>query len=589
MPKALLLLVVALTGTACSPPPAPSTPAPAPAPLTSGLDPAGFDRSVRPQDDLYAHVNGAWLKNTAIPPDKASYGGFYEADDRTQAQLRVLVEEAARNPGAAGSAPQKIGDFYTSFMDEARADSLGITPLAPELAAIDAIGTRQELAAYFARQVTLGIGGAPVQSGVEGDAQDPTRNVLYVAQGGLGLPDRDYYLKDDPKLKEYRAKYVAYIAAMLTAAGVPDAARAAAGVMALETRLARAHWTNVQNRDAVKTYNKVPLDALPTRFPGLDWAAWTAALGVTAAPHLVVAQPSYLAALARTVATTPVERWKPFLKFHAVDRFAPYLSSPLVNARFDFRGRTLQGIQELQPRWRRAIANLNTAAGELLGKLFVEAPLHARRQSPHGHAGREPAGRLRRRHRQPRVDEPGDEEGSARQAGCVPPQGRLSGEMARLLEGRDQQGRPCREHDARAGRRRGVPTRQGGHAGRSRGMGDDPAHRQRLLQPGAQRDRLPRRHPAAALLRYGRRRRDELRRHRRRHRPRDGPRLRRPGPSVRCQGRAARLVDEVRRRRVRAPGHGPGGALRRGRSAARSQGERRADARREHRRSRPAW
>ena len=258
-------------------------------------------------------------------------------------------------------------------MDEKRADALGITPLAPEFAAIDAIATKSELAAYFARQLKLGVGGAPVQGGVEGDAQEPTRNVLYVGQGGIGLPDRDYYLKDDPKLKEYRAKYVAYIGAMLGAAGVPDAANAAKSVMALETRLARAHWTNVQNRDAVKTYNKVPMADLASRFPGLDWAAWTAQLGVASAPHLVVSQPSYLAALAKIVATTPVDRWKPFLKFHATDRFAPYLDASLVNARFDFRGRTLQGIQELQPRWKRAIVSLDTVAGELLGKLYVEA------------------------------------------------------------------------------------------------------------------------------------------------------------------------------------------------------------------------
>ncbi len=375
MPIVLFVLAVTLAGAACSQPATPAaTPAPAPAPpLTSGLDPAGFDRAVRPQDDLFRHVNGGWLKTTEIPPDKASYGGFYEAYDRTQDQLRVLVEQAAKNPGAAGSAPQKIGDFFTSFMDEARADALGITPLAAEFAAIDALATPQDLAAYFARQLKLGVGGAPVQGGVEGDAQDPTKNVLYVAQGGIGLPDRDYYLKDEPKLKEYRAKYVAYIEAMLTAAGVPDAARAATGVMALETGLARAHWTNVQNRDAVKTYNKVAIADLPTRFPGLDWTAWTRALGVTGAPHLVVAQPSFLVALGKTVAATPVERWKPFLKFHTVDRFAPYLSASLVNTRFDFRGKTLQGIQELQPRWKRAIVNLETVAGELLGKLYVDA------------------------------------------------------------------------------------------------------------------------------------------------------------------------------------------------------------------------
>ncbi len=372
MPLAWLLVAVIILGSACSQPAAPPAPAAAPPPITSGLDPGSFDKSVRPQDDLFAHVNGAWLAKTEIPPDKPSYGGFYEAHDRTQEQLKVLVEAAAKNPGTTGSAQQKIGDFYTSFMDEARADALGIAPLVPEFTAIDALSTKRDLAVYFARQLKLGVGGAPVQGGVEGDAKDPTRSVLYLSQGGLGMPDRDYYLKDDAKLKEYRAKYVAYISAMLTAAGVPDAPKAAAGVLAIETALARAHWTNVENRDAVKTYNRVATTELSTRFPGLDWAAWSAELSVSAAPHVVVSQPSFFAALGRQVAATPMDQWKPFLKFHTIDRFAPYLSASLVNTRFDFRGRTLQGIQELQPRWKRGLANLDTAAGELLGKVYVD-------------------------------------------------------------------------------------------------------------------------------------------------------------------------------------------------------------------------
>jgi len=340
--------------------------------LTSGLDVATFDKSVRPQDDLFRYVNGGWLARTEIPADKASYGGFVEAHDRTQEQLRVIVEAAAKTPAAAGSPGQKIGDFFTAFMDEGRADALGITPLQAEFARIDALATKADLAAYFARQLKLGIGGAVVQGGVEGDAQDPTTSVLYVSQGGLGLPDRDYYLKPDPKLKDTRAKYVEYVAAMLTAAGVTDPKAAADGLMALETTLARSHWTNVENRDAVKTYNRVKVAELATTFPGLDWATWTAALGVDKAPHLVVSQPSYFAALARVVAARPVDQWKPHLKFHAIDRFAPYLSSALVNTRFDFRGKTLQGVQELQPRWRRALANMDTALGELLGQLYVE-------------------------------------------------------------------------------------------------------------------------------------------------------------------------------------------------------------------------
>lgn len=363
--------VLSLT-VACSQPTPPAATAEAPPPLTSGFDAATFDKTTRPQDDLYRYVNGGWLAKTEIPADKASYGGFVEANDRTQDQLRALVEGVAKTPAAAGSPQQKIGDFFTAFMDEGKADALGITPLAGEFARIDAITTRADLATYFARQLKLGVGGTVIQGGVEGDAQEPTRSVLYVSQGGIGLPDRDYYLKSDPKLQDIRAKYVDYVTAMLTAAGVPDAKAAATGVMALETSLARAHWTNVENRDAVKTYNRVPVKDLATRFPGLDWTAWTTELGVADAPHIIVSQPPFFAALAKTVASRPVDQWKAHLKFHAIDRFAPYLSSTLVNTRFDFRGKTLQGIQTLQPRWRRALTNMDSTLGELLGQVYVE-------------------------------------------------------------------------------------------------------------------------------------------------------------------------------------------------------------------------
>jgi putative endopeptidase len=373
MCRSRALLVLSLASAACS---GPSAPAPAPAPprppLVSGLDAASFDRSVRPQDDLFRFVNGGWLQRTEIPADKPAYGGFYEAIDRTQEQLKSLVEATASGQHPAGSDAQKIGDFYTAFMDEARAEALGITPLAPEFAAIDALATKTDLARYFARQMKLGIGGAPLAPYVDGDAKDPAQNTLYLNQGGIGLPDRDYYLKADAKLREYRDKYLAYVTATLEAAQVANAAAAARDIVAFETRLARAHWTNVESRDAVKTYNKVALADLATQFPGMDWAAWIAELGIGGAPAVVVSQPSYVKAFAATVASQPVERWKPYLKFHALDRFAPYLSAALVESRFDFRGRTLQGVAELQPRWKRALTNLDQTVGELLGKIYVE-------------------------------------------------------------------------------------------------------------------------------------------------------------------------------------------------------------------------
>jgi predicted metalloendopeptidase len=340
--------------------------------LTSGLDAAAFDRTVRPQDDLFRYVNGGWLTRTEIPADRARYGGFTEAFDRTQLQLKALVEAAAERPGPAGAPRQKIGDFYTAFIDEARVNQLGVAPLAPELARIDAIASKADLARYFARQLKLGVGGTPIQGGVEGDAQEPTRSVLYVFQSGLGLPDRDYYLKDDAKLKDIRAKYEAYVATMLEAGGVKTAKADAAAVLAIESALADAHWTKVENRDAVRTYNRVAVSELAARFPGLDWAAWASELGVQQAPHIVVSQPSYLAALARAVDQRPLAAWKAHLRFHTIDRFAPFLSATFVDARFAFRGTVLQGIKENQPRWKRALNTMDDSLGELLGQVYVE-------------------------------------------------------------------------------------------------------------------------------------------------------------------------------------------------------------------------
>ncbi len=207
---------------------------------------------------------------------------------------------------------------------------------------------------------------------VDGDAQQPTHDVLYLYQGGLGLPDRDYYLKDDPKLKEYREKYVAFLTAILQLAGDPAAAKTAADIFALETRLARTHWTNVENRDAVKTYNKVTLADLGKQFPGFDWQAWTTELGVSGNPAVVVSQPSYLKAFAGAVNELPLERWKPYLKASLLNGFAPYLNKAFVDAEFGFYKTTLSGVTEQQPRWKRAVNLLNGNLGEMLGKLYVD-------------------------------------------------------------------------------------------------------------------------------------------------------------------------------------------------------------------------
>ena len=361
----LLCLAVACARPADAPAPAASTP------LVSGLDPESFDRNVRPQDDLFHHVNGAWLAKTEIPADKASYGAFDILFDKAQADLRTIVEDAGKSASAPGSEAQKIGDFYESFMNEARVEELGLAPMTAELDAIDALKTKTDLARHFARFFKLNLIN-PMIGYVDGDAQQPTHDILYVYQGGLGLPDRDYYFKNDDKLKEYREKYVAFLTTILKFAGDATPEKSAREIFVLETRLAQAHWTNVENRDAVKTYNKVTVADLAKQFPGFDWNAWTTELGVSSIPAVVVNQPSYVKALAAAVNELPVDAWKPYLKASLLNGFAPYLNKAIVDAEFGFYNTTLRGVTEQQPRWKRAVNTLNGNMGEMLGKLYVE-------------------------------------------------------------------------------------------------------------------------------------------------------------------------------------------------------------------------
>ena len=265
MTRRSLVVSIALAVAGCTS--TPSAPPAPPKPLSSGLDLAAFDKTVRPQDDLFLHVNGGWLAKTEIPADKASYGSFDILFDKSQADLRAIVEEASKSTTKTpGSDTQKIGDFYDSFMNEARVEELGLTPLKEELAAIDALKTKTDLARHFGHFFKLNLIN-PIVGYVDGDAKEPAKDILYLYQGGLGLPDRDYYLKADPKLNEYRQKYVAFLTEMLKLSADAAPGKTAENIFALENRLARAHWTNVESRDAVKTYNKVgdrrPRQAIP--------------------------------------------------------------------------------------------------------------------------------------------------------------------------------------------------------------------------------------------------------------------------------------------------------------------------------------
>lgn len=339
---------------------------------TSGLDVSTFDKSVRPQDDLFRHVNGGWLASTEIPPDRPIAGSFVELADRAEADLYAIIERLAGDPNRApGSIAQQVGDLFASFSNEARINALGAAPLAPTLERIAAITTPAELARVIGELSMVGLPG-PVGGYVNADAGDPTRTALYLVQGGTTLPDRDYYLLDDPKFVDIRAKYLVYLETTFRLAGRSDAADAARAVLGLETELARIQWTQVESRDAVKTYNRIALTKLATDMPGFDWIGWATAQGLDRTPEVVVGQPSFFKGFAALVPTIPMETWKAWVAAQYITSAGAYLSQPFVDARFEFFGRTLSGQQAQRPRWKRGVQVVNGAMGEALGQLYVE-------------------------------------------------------------------------------------------------------------------------------------------------------------------------------------------------------------------------
>jgi putative endopeptidase len=360
-----VLVAATATVAACASPALPDSGPTAP---VSGLGLPGYDQTVRPQDDMYSFANGTWLRNTQIPPDLSEYGSFSMLSQRAEEDQRTLIEGAESNSGAAGSDQRKIGDLYASFMDTARLDQLKATPLAPYFAAVDQLNTPTDLIRHLG-DIERFDASDPISIGVTQDAKDATHYVTEASQGDLGMPDRDYYLSPDPKMAAIRDKYRTYVAKMLTLADQPDADATAGRVLALETRLAQAQWSKVQNRDAVASYNKFTVTSA-TRATGLDWADYLAAAGMTQ-PDLVLTQPSYFSTLSGLLASVPLDTWKQYLRWNLIRDHAPYLSQDFVDARFDFVGRTLGGRQQNRERWRRGVTAVNTAMGEALGRLYV--------------------------------------------------------------------------------------------------------------------------------------------------------------------------------------------------------------------------
>ncbi|PBN44654.1 M13-type metalloendopeptidase [Sphingobium sp. D43FB] len=346
----------------------PATTAPASAPAkptygSYGFDAAGMDLSVKPGDDFYDHANGTWAKNTPIPADKSNYGAFNTLDELSRSRTRAILDAAKDDPAS------KIGAAYASYLDTAAVEAKGLAPIKPWMAEIKGVKDKAGYATLAAKAARAGISG-PFRFYVGQDDKDPETYILSMSQGGLGLPDRDYYLDEKPEMAKIRAAYVAHLETMLTLAGETDAKARAAALMAFETEVAKVHWTQIDSRDADKTYNKLTLAALQKAAPGFDFAAYFKANGLTPT-DLLVAQPSAITGEAALIAKTPIAVLKDALLLRSLHAYADKLPDNIANADFAFYGTTLSGTPEREARWKRGVDFLKDSLGEEVGKVYV--------------------------------------------------------------------------------------------------------------------------------------------------------------------------------------------------------------------------
>ncbi|WP_116810439.1 M13 family metallopeptidase [Steroidobacter cummioxidans] len=375
MKKSLVLIVALALQSGCAKQ-EPNTAADANAPAAPhaelgdfGLDLTAGNPQIKPGDDFFfAYASGKWYDTFEIPPDRASYGPFNKLNDLSEERVKKLIEQAAQTNPAAGTPEQKIGDYFASFMDESVIESKGLQPIEADLARIQAAKTKKDIATLFGSpgfMSTFGIG-------IEPDLKNPSRYSIDIGQSGLGLPDRDYYLKDDAKLKEHRAKYVAFIEQMLTLGGVPDAAKKAQGIMEFETALAKVQWPLEKRRDAEAMYNPRSKAQLVAYAPAFDWQAFFVAADVGARDNFVLGPLTAIRDSAKVLDKTSVNTLKDYLTFHLLRTNSPFLPKRFDQANFAFYGQQLRGQPQQRERWKRGVAITGGALGELVGQVYVK-------------------------------------------------------------------------------------------------------------------------------------------------------------------------------------------------------------------------
>jgi len=340
--------------------------------LSSGIELANMDQSIRPQDDFYQYVNGTWLAETEIPADKSTYGSFTALRDKSRRDIKSIIEETAKLENVeAGSDAQKVGDLYRSYMNSEILETLGTKPLLPEFEKIDALKNLDDVSVYFAESQIIGSD-APFGFYVNNDSKNPTSYITYFTQSGLGLPDRDYYFKDDEKSVKLRSDYLNHIGKMLTLAGFDKADEKAAKLMALETAIADLHWTNVERRDSDKTYNKQETAKLSELTAGFNWDAYLKHAGIAGESNIIIREKSFFEDFSKLYSGTPVEDWQLYFKWTLLNSAAGILSAEFDKQNFAFYGAILYGTPEQEARWKRAVNSVNHLLGEVVGKIYVQ-------------------------------------------------------------------------------------------------------------------------------------------------------------------------------------------------------------------------
>jgi putative endopeptidase len=345
-----------------------------------GIDVSGMDRSVKPGDDFFDYANGTWLKHSEIPPDKSNYGAGAILNDQTDKQVADLIQQVAKGSAPANSERSKIGLYYTTFMDTVAIEKAGLKPIRATLDSISAIRDRRQLAQFlgstlradvdalnntnFYTENLLGLWAAQ-------DLDDPTQYSPFLLQGGLGLPDRSYYVDTSSAMGQIRSKYQQHVAALLKLAGLADNAGKAERIVQLENKIAQAHWTREASGDVSKANNHWTRAEFSSKAPGLDWEAYFAEAGLAQAPRFTVWQPSAITGISALTASEPIETWKDYLTFHAIQSRVPVLPSALYRQTFSFFGPVLSGTQKPRDRWKRAVAATNAALGYAVGRMYV--------------------------------------------------------------------------------------------------------------------------------------------------------------------------------------------------------------------------